>query len=93
MHGHPHLECPEAPGQLQAPVGEVHLTRALDGVSVEVVGMNGERPFQPGPFADQHAAAFHRLVQPLVRIERHRVGAIEAASTAFPLAVSAAKPP
>ena len=77
LQGHPHLEGPEAAGQLQAPVGEVHLTRALDRVAVEVVRVDGERPFQPGPVADQHAAALHRLVQPLVRIERHRVGALD----------------
>ena len=40
--------------------------------------MDSERAFQPGTVADQHAAAFHRLVQPFMRIERHRVGAIQA---------------
>ena len=45
LHGNPYLERPEAPGQLQAPVGEVDLTRALGRVAVEVVGMDSERAF------------------------------------------------
>ena len=85
LHGDPHLQGAEAPGQLQSPVGEVDLVRALDGVAVQVVGVDGERPLQPGPVADQHAAALHRLVQPLVRVERHRVGTLEAGQRCFPL--------
>ena len=78
MHGDPDLKRPEAPGQLQAPVCEVDLAGAVRGVAFEVVGVDGERPLKTSAVADQHAAAFHGLVEPFMGIQCHRVGAINA---------------
>ena len=77
LHGHPDLERPEPAGQLQATVGEVDLAVAVGVVVVEVVGVNGERALQPGAVADQDTAALHRLEQPLVRVQGHRVRALD----------------
>jgi hypothetical protein len=76
LHGHPNFERPEASRQLQAPVGEVDLTVAVGVISVEVVRVDGERALQTGAVADQDASALHGLEEPFVRVQGHRVGAI-----------------
>jgi hypothetical protein len=78
LHGHPDLVRPEPPGQLQAPVGKVDLAVTAGVVVVEVIGVDGERALQAGTLADQHAAALHRLEEPFVRVQGHRVGTLDA---------------
>jgi hypothetical protein len=46
--------------------------------AVEIVGVNSEGAGETTAVADQDAAALERLKQPLVRVEGHRVGALDA---------------
>ena len=64
-------------------IGEVDL-RVPDGRVPEVVRHDLERASQVAPVADQQRAALERLVEPLVRIERHRVGQLDARQRGAP---------
>ena len=74
----PDLERARAARELEPAVGEVDLVVLHHGV-LEVVGRDLERAAQQAPVADQQAAAPERLVEPLVRVERDRVGQLDAA--------------
>ena len=74
----PDLQRPPAARELQAEVGEVDLALGDLGV-LEVVGDDLERPPQLRALADEQRAALDRLVEPLVRVERDRVGELDPA--------------
>ena len=73
----PHLEGGEAAGELHA--GEAEIVAALDELAVlmDVGRVDAEALGQPAGVADQHAADGERHVQPLVRVERDRVGPLD----------------
>ena len=77
----PDLERARRARELDAEVGEVHLAR-LGARVVQVRGRHLERAAQERGVAHQQAAALVRLVEPLVRVERHRVGAADAVERA-----------
>ena len=74
------------------------LERAVDGVQAVVRVQHvrlvvHERALQRRPVAHQHDAARLRQVQPLVGIDRHRVGAVESREEAGRVARAAAGRP
>jgi hypothetical protein len=69
----PDFERPEPPGERDPVVSIVDLVRIRDDV-LQVVRARRERLRQPGPVADEQAPDVKRLGQPLVRVERDRVG-------------------
>ena len=56
-------------------IGEVDL---LALVVRQIVRVDRERPREQLAFANEHRAAFNRLIEPLVRVERHRIGQLDA---------------
>ena len=82
----PELEGAAAAGELEAEIGEVHL--AVDRLRVfEEVGGDLEASAQHGAVADEQRADLDRLVEPLVRVERDRVGELDAGEC-FPTALA-----
>ena len=73
----PDLERAPAARELEPEVGEVDLA-VLDLGVLEVVGHDLERAAQQPSVAHEEAAALHRLVEPLVRVERDRVRRLDA---------------
>ncbi len=79
----PQLQRAAAARQLHAQVGEVHL--AIDGLgALQVAGVDLERAPQAVSVAHQQGAHLDRLVQPLVRVERDRVGQLHAGQRRAP---------
>ena len=74
----PELERPGGARELDAAIGEVDVPPADERV-LEVVRHDVKRRFEPRALAHEDAAGLVRLVEPLVRVERRRVGALEAA--------------
>ncbi len=61
------------PRELESPVGQVHFV--VNGLDVfEEIRRDLESLLQRGAVADEERAGFDRLVEPLVRVERDRVG-------------------
>ena len=79
LERHPELERAKAARQLNAEVGEVHLPfLVLRPVDVaQVVGPRAEDLRQEPPVAHEHASDLEGLEEPLVRIERERVRALD----------------
>ena len=73
----PYLERAGHPAELQAAVREVHLAGG-DHRVLQIVGSHLERAAQTHAIAHEYGTALERLVQPFVRIERHRVGVLDA---------------
>ena len=87
------LSARRHPGELQPGVGEVDLAAAARGV-LEVGRVDLERLPEQVPLADEDGTALERLVEPLVRVQRHGVGQLEPASApSLPARVSAANAP
>src|SRR5687768_850910 len=80
---HPELERAEASCKLDAVVAEVHLLVAAVGI-LQVIGNDPERVAQQSAIAQQKAAGFDRLKEPLVRIERDRVRQAKTIEKIFP---------
>ena len=70
--GEPDLDGAAHARELQSAVGHVHLARGGLGIP-QVVRVDLERPAQQVGVAHQHRPAIERLIEPLVRIESHRV--------------------
>src|SRR5262249_35070779 len=79
----PDFQGPEAPGQGNAVVGEVDFFLSRRDV-LHVIGAQHEGVGESLALAHQHAARFKRLGKPLVRVERDRIGALDAAQLASP---------
>ena len=73
---HPHLESAAHAAELQAAVGEVDLGARRD--VAKVVGEDLEGEAQTVGVAHEQGATFEGLEEPLVGIERHGVGALDA---------------
>src|SRR5439155_22519186 len=73
----PELESAATAGQLQAPVGEVHLAFGRLDI-LEELRRDLEAAPQGGAVTDEKRAELDGLIQPLVRIERDRVGELHA---------------
>ena len=76
--GQPELECTRGSRELEALVGEVD-DAFVDLRVAQVVRGDLERTPERVRVAHEHAAALVRLVQPLVRVERDRIGEREIA--------------
>ena len=74
----PDLDRVRCPRELHPVVGEVHLSRHRALRVSQVVRMDLERVEELPSLADEETAAFEGLVEPLVRIERDRVGELDA---------------
>ncbi len=89
----PELEGARGARELKTEVGEVD-DAVVDLCVAEIVGVDLERAAQRAAVADEQAAALVRLVEPLVRVERDRVGAARARRAARGRArVRTANPP
>lgn len=77
----PDLQRSRAASELQTAVTEIDFVTA---VVAEVVRRDRKRPLQETRFADEHAAALDRLVEPFVRVERDRVGQLDAGQQPAP---------
>ena len=76
LQAHPDLERLEGAGELRAVLGEVAQQRVVHHRVVR--GDAGEHPAQVVPVPHQHATCLHRHEQQLVRVERERVGPLDA---------------
>src|SRR5438093_5404638 len=74
----PDLDRVRCPRELHPVVGEVHLSRHRALRVSQVVRMDLERVEELPSLADEETAAFEGLVEALVRIERDRVGDLDA---------------
>ena len=92
LQRHPELQGAAHPRELDAAVGEVHLPRE-DLRILQVIRCDLERFAQVVALAHQQTPALERLVEPLVRVERHRVGQLHPRSNRLPRPVSTANPP
>src|SRR4051794_21084808 len=77
LQRHPHLERAEAARELYATVEEVDLTAATEDIG-QVLRMKRERCGERARVAYEENAALVRLEEPLVRIDRDRVRALDA---------------
>jgi hypothetical protein len=76
LHRQPHLDGAARARELEPAIGEVR--PRLCGDVAEIVGRDGERALEPVGLANEQGAALDRLEEPLVRVERHRVGPVDA---------------
>ena len=77
LQDEPDLQGAEPARQLGAVIPERELRHVAVGDDVDVRSAVRECPLQPPRIADQQAAGVERREQPLVRIERHRIGAAD----------------
>ena len=73
----PDLERPRIPRELLAVIGEVDLLVTRHDV-LQVLGENMKRGLERRGLARQETPTLERHIQPLVRIEHHRVRALDA---------------
>ncbi len=74
---HPHLQRPEPARHLRTAVEEVERLEFAALIFGEVTGRDRERLLEHRGVLDEHTTAFVGHAQPLVPIERHRVGPLD----------------